>query len=78
MKNKLTMLTEEVLARLRATDCRVIDVVFSQVRETPMAVILVSCAGKRTLPIVVEDDPFTANVEPIILQRLQEYLAVNA
>ncbi len=75
MKVKLREITEGVLVRLGATDYTVVDVVLSPESDFPVAVILVSCNGKKNhLPILIDDDSDNEDLESYILQTLQGYL----
>jgi hypothetical protein len=76
MEMTLKTMTEQGLARLGATHCRVVDVVFSQAYPA-LVVIVVACEGKKPLPIVLEDTTCQADLEPFILQKLQAYLTTN-
>lgn len=73
MKIKLAAIAEQGLVHLGATNCRVVDVVFSQ-ECPPRAVILVSCEGKKPLSILIENAAYKEDLEPFILQKLRDYL----
>jgi hypothetical protein len=76
MKRKLTAIVEQKLAQLGMMNCRVVEIVFSQ-ECPPVAKILISCEGKKHLPIFIENAAFKEDLDDFILQELQDYLGAN-
>ena len=76
MKRRLTEIVEQTLAQFGAMNCRVVEIVFSQ-ECPPVVEIIVSCEGKKHLPIFIENAAFQEDLEDFIFQELQDYLKVK-
>ena len=76
MMRKLTAIVEQKLAQLGMMNSRVVEIVFSQ-ECPPVAKIIVSCEGKKHLPIFIENAAFKEDLEGFIFQELEDYLKAN-
>ena len=76
MKRKLTAIVEHKLAQLGMMNSWVVEIVFSH-ECPPVAKIIVSCEGKKHLPIFIENTAFKEDLEDFILEELQDYLKAN-
>ena len=73
MKRRLTAIVEQSLAQLGMRNSGVVEIIFSQ-ECPPIAKIIVSCEGKKHLPIFIENAAFKEDLEDFIFQELQDYL----
>ena len=76
MKRKLTAIVEQNLAQLGMMNSRAVEIIFSQ-ECPPLAKIIVSCDGKKHMPIFIENVAFKEDLEDFIFQELQDYLKAN-